>query len=691
MPANTTLTVTDLDFDSIKNNLKTFLRSQSRFQDFDFEGSGMSVLLDLLAYNTHYNAYYLNMIANEMFLDTSKLRQSTVSHAKLINYVPESSHGAETKLNIIVTPSASEDPLISTLTLDKYSKVFGGSFDGINYPFVVLDSHTVDKDPGGSFLFSNVTIKQGEVVTRQFLMEPTNTKRRFEIPSANVDLNTVIVTVQESASSTNTSVYNIAEDLTEITRDSKVYFIEENEDGNYRIYFGDDVIGKKPTNGNIINVTYIDSVGSMANKINVFSFQSNAFSPFGDNVRPSSIGATYSGTEKETIEQVKYRAPYFYTAQNRAITTYDYETLITKDYPNIDSVAVWGGEDNVPVVYGKVFLSLKTKENFFLSNLEKENIKNSLIENRNVLTVIPEIIDPSYTYILVRGSAYYNPTLTQYTAAQIRSLVVASVEDYKTDYLGKFNSGFQKSILQQYIQNSEKSITGSDIKVILQKRIPIVLSQSKNYTVDFGIPIKKGDFTSSVSSYPSVGIVDSNFVTRQVFFEEVPSISSGIERIDIINGGINYTTTPTVTIIGDGTGATGIAKLYGGRITSIEMTNKGANYTRATVMISGETGSGVIVDAILQSRIGNLRTYYLNDNGEKVFANNDAGTIDYDKGIIVLKSLLPVTVASNGYYEPNVLTINTFVDKEIITSIRNKIIDIDVDNPLSYQIEIVSE
>ena len=688
MAANTTLTVTDLDFDSIKNNLKIFLRSQTRFQDFDFEGSGMSVLLDLLAYNTHYNAYYLNMIANEMFLDTSKLRQSTVSHAKLINYVPESSHGAETKLNIRVTPSVNEDQGVSTLTLDKYTKVFGGSLDGVNYPFVVSDSYTVDKD-ANSFLFSNVTIKQGEVVTRQFLMDSTNTKRRFEIPSASVDLNTVIVTVQESSSNTDTFVYNIAEDLTEITRDSKVYFIEENEDGNYRVYFGDDVIGKKPTNGNIINITYIDSVGSIANKINVFTVSANVGS-FNDNVRVSSTGATYSGTEKETIEQVKYHAPYFYTAQNRAVTIYDYETLITKDYPNIDSVAVWGGEDNVPVVYGKVFLSLKTKENFFLSNLEKENIKNSLIENRNVLTVLPEIVDPSYTYIFVRGSVYYDPTLTQYTSAQIRSFVVASIEDYKIDYLGKFRSGFQKSVIQQYIQDSEKYITGYDIKVILQKRIPITLSQTKSYTIDYGIPIKKGDFNSSVSSYPSLGIVDTNFVTRQVFFEEVPSISSGIERIDIVNGGVNYSTVPIVTIVGDGTGAKGIAKLYGGRVASIEMTSKGSNYTRATVSISGDTGSGVVIDPILQSRVGTLRTYYLNESGEKVFVNNDAGTVDYDNGLIVLKSLLPVSVASNGYYETNVLTINTFVDKEIITSIRNKIIDIDVDNPLSYQIEIVS-
>ena len=370
MAANTSIVISDLDFDSIKSNLKEFLKNQTRFQDYDFEGSGMNVLLDILALNTHYNAYYLNMIANEMFLDSSKIRQSTVSHAKLINYVPESSHGSETKLNITVTPSTSEDQANTILTLDRYTRFLGSSIDGINYPFVALNSNTVVKIDS-SFVFSNVIIKQGEVVTRQYLMESSNTKRRFEIPSANVDTNTIVITTQESASNTETISYNLAQDLTELTQNSAVYFIEENEKGEYTLYFGDNVIGRRPKNGNIINITYIDTSGSIGNKISRFSIAENIGGLYNDNVRITSTSSTYSGSEKETIEQVKYRAPYFYTAQNRAVTIYDYETLLTKDYTNIDSVAVWGGEDNVPVVYGKVFLSLKTKENFFLSNSEK--------------------------------------------------------------------------------------------------------------------------------------------------------------------------------------------------------------------------------------------------------------------------------------------------------------------------------
>lgn len=689
MSTNNTLNVSELDFDTIKNNLKTFLRSQAQFQDFDFEGSGMNVLLDLLAYNTHYNAYYLNMIANEMFLDTSKIRQSTISHAKLINYVPESPHGAEARVNIVVTPSGAEDPDINTLTLNKYTKFLGRSLDGVNYPFVAINSNTAPKIDG-SFTFANVVIRQGEVVTRQFLMTPENTKRSFTIPSANVDTSTLVVTVQESASNTETFTYNVVDDLTEVTANSKVFFIEENEDSNYRIYFGDDVIGKKPKDGNIVICTYLDTVGSMANKINVFSIAASVGS-FDDNIVTSSLGPSYSGTEKETIEQVKFRAPYYYTAQNRAVTVNDYETLITKDYPNIDSVAIWGGEDNDVPVYGKVFLSLKPKNNYFLSNIEKERIKADLIENRNVLTVTPEIVDPEYMYILIRGTINYDPTRTSLTSDQIRTFVVAAIEDYRNENLGSFKEIFQKSKLQKYIEDSENSIISSDIKVLLQKRIPLTLNQVKNYNIEFDVPIRKGDFSSSLYSFPSLTVLDVNFTERQVFFEEVPSINSGINAIEIVNGGINYSTVPTVVISGDGTGATGTARIYGGRVVGIDITNKGTNYSRASVFISGDTGSGVSVRPVLETKVANLRTYYINENGEKVFVNLNAGTIDYERGKVVLTSLAPLSVLTNNYYEPNEITINIPTEREIISPQRNKILDIDMTDPFAVQIQAIAE
>lgn len=688
MSANTSLEVSNLDFDTIKTNLKTFLRNQSQFQDFDFEGSGMNVLLDLLAYNTHYNAYYLNMIANEMFLDTSKLRQSTVSHAKLINYVPESSHGAETKVNITVTPSTAEDQNTAILVLNKYTKFLGRAIDGINYPFVTINSNTAYKS-GNTFTFSNVVIKQGEVITRQYLMSSSNSKRRFEIPSSNVDINTLVVTVQESSSNTETFAYNIADDITELNSNSKVYFVEENEDGNYRIYFGDDIIGKKPKVGNIINITYLDTIGSAANKIGTFTLNGNIGS-FNDNVIISTTSSTYSGSDRESIESIKYRAPYFYTAQNRAVTTYDYETLLTKDYTNIDSISVWGGDENDPPIYGKVFLSLKTKDNFFLTNLEKENIKNSLIENRNVLTVIPEIVDPDYTYILIRGTVNYDPTLTSRTDNEISTFVNAAVEDYKNDNLGNFKATFQKSKLQQYIEDSEQSITGTDLNLYLQKRITLTLNQTKNYPIDFGFPLKKGDFVASLYSYPTVTVVDTNNIQRKIYFEETPSINSGLNSVKIINGGINYSTVPTVTITGDGTGAKAEARIAGGRVISVDITSRGINYTRASMTISGDTGSGASVQPVLESRIGTLRSYYINENKEKVFLSTNAGTIDYDNGLVVLESLTPLAVESDPYYDTNILAINIPITKEIVSLVRNRIIDIDVNDPLSVQVQIVS-
>ena len=689
MAANASIVITDLDFDGIKNNLKTFLRSQSRFQDFDFEGSGMNVLLDILALNTHYNAYYLNMIGNEMFLDTSKIRQSTVSHAKLINYVPESRHGAEARVNIIVTPSTVEDQETSVITLNRYTRFIGSDIDGINYPFVALYSNTVSKN-GNSFTFANVILKQGEVVTRQFLMTSGNTKRRFDIPSANVDTDTLIITVQESSSNTLTTAFTQAQDLTEITQNSAVYFIEEAGNGNYSVYFGDDVIGKKPKDGNIINMTYLDTVGELGNKINVFTLTSNV-GPFNDNVSVRSWGASYSGTEKETIDQIKYRAPYYYTAQNRAVTEYDYETLIVKDYPNIDSVSVWGGETNDPPIYGKIFLALKTKENYFLTNLEKERIKENLIRNRNVLTVTPEIVDPAYTYVLVRGTVYYNPSITSYTSGTIQSFVRASIGDYRDQNLNRFNSVFQKSKLQNYIEQSDQSIQASDVRIYLQKRTEIVLNQTKNYTFNFDVPIKKNDLNLSLSSYPAVTVVDKNFVQRSVFFEEVPSIASGISRFDILNGGINYSSTPTVTITGDGVGATGVARVAGGRVVSIDITNKGSNYTRAFITISDETGSGAQIQPILENRVGTLRTYYLKENGEKVIVNDNAGTVDYDNGIVVIKSLTPVSLVTNQYYDTNVLTISVPVENQIISTSQNRIIDIDENDPLAIQIDVYSQ
>jgi hypothetical protein len=688
--SNTALRVTELDFNSIKNNLKDYLRSQSEFQDFDFEGSGMSILLDILAYNTHYSGYYLNMVANEMFLDTAQLRASVLSHAKLIGYTPKSAEGATTQLNILVTPSNSEDNSLNVLTLDKYTKFLGEDINGENYGFVTTNSYTTSK-VNNTFSFANVTIKQGEVASYQYIMDPSNIKRSFVIPSSNVDVSTIVITVQESTSNTYTTEYKPVEDVTDVKSDSPVYFLYENADLTYTFSFGDDYIGRKPKNGNIITCTLLNTVGTLSNNISRFVVV-EPIQKYRDNISITAAQSSYGGSNKETVEQVRFRAPYNYITQNRAITSQDYSTILLKDYSNIDSVSVWGGEDNVPPVYGKVYLSLKTKNKFFLTNLEKEAIKNDLIRTRNVLTVTPEIIDPDYTFLIIRGKVTYNPYLTSLSATQLTDYVRAAIADYEENELNSFESVFRKSKLQQYIESSEKSITGSDIKVYLQKRLTINSNVAQRYVITTNFPIKKGDYNNKLYSYPELNVYDiSNFI-RPVFFEEVPSAFTGIDSIQIVNPGVNYASAPTITIIGDGSGAQAIATVGAGRITSVRVTNPGQNYTRATVAISGG-GGGTEASLVtkLQTKIGTLRTYYTKINGEKVIVDDNAGSIDYETGTFIIDPVRNTGTLTNDFYGENTLTFNLPIDSEIIEPLRNRIITIDQNDPLSVQFDIVAE
>lgn len=689
--ANTSLRVAELDFDSIKNNLKNFLRSQSEFQDFDFEGSGMSVLLDLLAYNTHYMGYYLNMVGNESFLDTAQLRESMISIGKLMNYVPRSPQGATTKINIRVTPTTgSEDTAAQALTLDKYTRLLGSDINGINYPFVTVYSNTVIKS-GGSFVFSNVNIRQGEVVTRQYQMDSQNTRRRFKIPSANVDVTTLQVSVQESSTNTLTTVYNVYDDITLVQGNTAAYFVEEDTDSNYVIQFGDDIIGKKPKNGSIITLTYLDTVAGLANNINTFSFIDRVGGKYSSNLTVTSVSPTYGASPKESVEEIRFRAPYYYTVQNRAVTKNDYETIITRDFPFIDAVSAWGGEDNDPVVYGKVYLSLKPRTNFILTTKQKEDIKENLIRSRNVLTIIPEIVDPDYEYITMICRVLYNPKKTTRTSEEIATLVRAAISDYSDRELNRFDSTFRASKLQAYIEGAEKSITGSDLSVYMQKRVILDFNSKQNIRVKFNLPLKKGDYSARLFSYPETQVKDLEGITRSVFFEEVPEAFTGVESIVIENPGVNYTSPPTINIRGDGIGATAVAKVVNGKISTITITNRGSNYNRATVSIEGGGGSEATAAAVLEARTGTLRTFYFKANGEKVVVNENAGSIDYNTGEIFLQELTPISLTANDFYPDDTLTFNVPAQSEIIPPLRNRILSIDETDSYAIQLSVEAE
>ena len=689
--SNTAIRVSELDFDSIKTNLKEFLRSQNQFQDFDFEGSGMSVLLDLLAYNTHYMGYYLNMVANEMFIDTAQLRNSILSHAKLMNYQPTGTVSPTAIVNITVTPSINEDQDATTLTLPAYTTFLSESLDGISYQFMTTEADSAVKI-GSSFTFSNVAIKQGELTALTYTVSPSNAKRRYTIPSATVDLDTIVVTVQESQGNTFTTAYTKAEDLTTITANSTVYFVEENPDsnGSYTLTFGDGVIGKALSNGNIIFVRYIDCQGSAANKANTFTL-TTPISGYDDNVIVTAISSAAGGSEKETIEQIRKRAPIHYTVQNRAVTVDDFKSIITSDYPHIESVSVWGGEDNVPPIYGKIFISLNPEDGYEISLTEKERIVNEIISNRSVLTVIPEIVDPEFVYLLFVAKVNYDSNLTSYNEAELKELCRNAFIDYRDNSLRTFDSVYRNSALYRIIDAVDNSITSSEIGIYLQKRFEPTLGSTKNYELKFNTSLYKGSPTNRLYSFPAVTVQDINGIDRNVYFEEVPDSYSGIDSINVVNPGSDYTSTPTVTISGDGTGATATAKIVNGKLSAITIDNRGSNYTRATISITGGEGSGATAVAVLQNRVGDLRTYYYQSNGEKVIVNNQAGTIDYDEGIVYLTNFKPTAIIANENYPNDTVTINISPFNETIYPLRNRILELDVNDSSSIQITMVDE
>jgi hypothetical protein len=604
--------------------------------------------------------------------------------------VPTSKKGAKAVINLLVTPSNTEDNTAASLTMSKYTRFIGRSIDGVNYNFVTTRQRSSTKS-GTSFSFANVEIQQGEVVTIQRLMDATNTKRRFNIPSANVDTDTIVVNVIESSTNNDITVYTPNQDITELRSNSTVYFLEEDNDLTYTLYFGDDVIGKKPKNGNIIQITYLDTKGAAANGISKFT----ALQPIGglyqDNVSATIVTSSYAGSEKETIDQVRFRAPYAYSTQSRAVTKSDYETLLVKDFPYIQYVTAWGGEENDPVVYGKVFLSIKTKENYALTNAEKEDIKKSLTTNRNVVTVTPEIVDPEYVYARIIAKVNYDPNLTTKSEAELSDLVQAAIYDYSDQELNNFGAVFRKSKLQTYIEAADKSITGSEVTVYVQKRLVLDLNTSKRYDLYFNMPLAKGNYKDRLYSFPEIEINDSEGVARNVLFEEQFDLLTGIKSIGVVQPGSGYTSAPTVTITGDGVGATAKATVSAGRVVSIQVTNAGTGYTVAEVTLSGGGGTGAVVTPSLEINYGTLRTFYYKSTGEKVAVNSNAGSIDYSTGKVELYAFTTAGPVANPFYGVDELTIFVPAGAEIIQPIRNRIINIDDGDSKSVSIDMVAE
>ena len=688
--SNNVIRITELDFDSIKTNLKEYLRSQSQFTDYDFEGSGLNILLDVLAYNTHYMSYYLNMVGNEMFLDSAILRNSVVSHAKHLNYTPTSMRGATAIVDIVVEDTTPVSGL-STITLPKYSIFQSQQIDGKNYTFVNTDTHSATKNVfSNTYTFSNVAITQGERLTYNVFVDGSNTKRRFLIPEANIDTSTLLVTVQNSSVDLTRTTYFLADDTTSLDSNSKVYFLEESNENQYTLYFGDGYIGKYLSDGNIVQLIYLATNGDESNKANSFTLTTpiNSFS----NVVVNSISASAGGASRDTIDRIKFLAPKFYASQNRAITKDDYGTLLLKDYPNIESISVWGGEENDPVVYGKVFISMKPRSGYVITDIEKDRIIRELIANRNAITVTPEIVDPDYLYLKFEIVVNYSSDRTTNDETTLKNIVKSTVNLYNDTDLESFNSTYRSSKLQGQVATSEVSFLGCDLKTIVQKRFEPALNESKNYTIDFNIPLSRGLYTEKLYSYPTFNILDGQGVARDALIEETPLSFTGVESISVLNSGSGYTDSPTVTITGDGSGATARAIVVNGKIVSIEVLSRGSEYTSAVVTITDTTGSGASASPILSSAIGVLRSYYIQSTtGEKIILNSNFGQINYETGRINIYNFKPISIASNPNYDSGVLTLNMYPLESTIHPMRNRLLSIDSGDPTVVTVTMENE
>jgi hypothetical protein len=494
--ASNKLEVSDFDFDDIKTNLKTFLRSQSEFQDYDFEGSGFAILLDILAYNTHYLGFNANMLANEMYLDSADIRKNIISLAKMLGYTPSSVRSPTASIDILVGDGSG-----SSITMTK-GTAFTTTIDGTTYQFI-NNADVVTTPVNGVYRFSNVKIYEGTLVTFRYTADTTDTDQRFIIPSSLVDTSTLVVKVQNSSTDTTTNTYTLATGLATVQSTSKVYFLQEVEDGKFEVYFGDNVIGSSLSNGNIVILEYIVTNVEAANGASTFT-ASTTIGGF-SNLTITTNSNAQGGTPAETKESVRFNAPLQYSAQNRAVTTSDYESLVQSIYPNALSISAWGGEDDETPVYGTVKIAIKAASGSTLTTATKQSIVTQL-KKYNVASVTPVIVDPETTSILLTSSVKYDEKLTTKTATTLKSDIVSILTNYNTATLQKFDGVFRYSKVTSLIDNTDTSIVSNITTIKVRKNFTPILNTSSRYDIYF-----RNSLYNPVSGYNSVngGILES--------------------------------------------------------------------------------------------------------------------------------------------------------------------------------------
>ena len=592
--------IQSLEFDEIKANLKDFLRGQDQFKDYDFEGSALSVIIDLLAYNTHYQAFYANMASNESFIDSAVMRPSVVSLAKHLGYIPRSKKASQLITDIFMdSPSVTTQSVIAGKQFIERGTIFRGKdLNGSTVNFVTLDTYKAVRRSGRNVV-QDVTLYQGYLKQISFVANTGETNNLFTIPDLNIDVDRIDVFVQRSQTDTTGSaqLWKRTTDINKLSSDTNVFFVQEGRDGLWEVYFGDGILGKIIENGNVITVRYLITAGIDGNGIG-FDDSIAKRSISSSDARISSVAvkidkdgkiqSSFGGMDKESIESIKNYSPKNYQAQDRAVTADDYKAILGKEYSNrAESFLVWGGEENSPPQYGKVFISIKPAVGNRLSFSEKNSIAKTILGERNIITITPEIVDPDMLYVNPSIVVYYDESKTTLNKEAIEARIINFVKTFNTSFLGLFQKNFRQSKFSSVIDGSSPAVISNSVSVSLTKKVEVNLNQFAPYTINFDNVLNH-----PIDGYPSI--------LSSSMFGYYDATSSAINK-------------PIVDCFMDDDG------------------------------------------------YGNIRIYKISGGASKIIVNKNTGSINYKTGIIELINFRPMYLTT-GEIELNITVIPNSTD-----------------------------
>ena len=528
----------ELDFDNIKTNLVAYMKAtDTTFNDYNYEGSAMSTIIDVLAYVTHINSMNANFALNETFLDTSQLRSSVVSHAKLLGYTPRSISPSTAVINMTMNYDATATPLWNhdgtntplPLSMPRGTK-FSTNIDGVTYPMFASDTTTINFDSGWNF--SNIKLEQGTLASINYTYQ-NNVFESYVIPATNVNTAAIKVTVTDSQSTSASKVYSINTNVVNLDGTSEVYFLEEGRDGYYEIKFGDNIIGKRPGNGNTITIEYATiPSGANVNGATVFTMTDSLVGNTDETI--TLVSKAVGGAARETREAIKFNAPLAHISQNRAVTPDDYKTIIKNEFADVEAVAVWGGEDNDIPDYGKVYVSIKPLSAEVLTEAQKTTIKTNILKPKNVVSITPVLVDPEYTYIDLEVFFKYNPNLATVTASGLSTAIRNTLVAHNNDVLKSFNGVYRDSNVVKKIDDTNIAIISNITRVKMTKKITPVLGEATKYTLKFNQALTDLDATTGTTgSYVTSTIF--TFAGSQAKLKDFYDSSSDTRIIQIVD------------------------------------------------------------------------------------------------------------------------------------------------------------